>query len=443
MSAKLALVDTGYRPREHQVQIHEGLQRFNIAICHRRFGKSHLGANILVHLALTSQKKLPRLFYIAPNYAQAKRVIWDILKSYTSMIPGVEYNEAELRIDFPHNGARIQLLSAENPAALKGIYADFVVLDEYGDMTPVVWREAVRPTLSDRCGGALFIGTVKGVNHFWKLYLEAKKGTDPEWAAWMFKASETKIIPESELDSARRTMSYAEYMQEYECDPLAGLVGAYFAHEMSQVYLDKRIGQYPYDPSTVVDTYWDLGINDATSVWFVQSRMDQHRFIDYYEVSGLSIPKIIVELKRKPYVFGRFYLPHDVMQTELGSGQARVQSFRSNGIREITVVPRVREKMDSINAARVALAKCWFDEEKCARGVEALSNYKKKWDEKRETFADTPLHDWASNGADAFQQFAIAHRRDSTEGSSNQFSKNHRGEPVAITEYDPLERSYA
>lgn len=437
-----AAISTGYFPREHQIKIHENLRRFNIAICHRRFGKSHLGANILIHLALTSKLKLPRFFYIAPNYAQAKRVIWDILKSYTQMVPGIEYNEAELRIDFPHNHARIQLLSAENPAALKGIYADFVVLDEYGDQAPVVWREAVRPTLSDRNGGALFIGTVKGVNHFWELYEQARDGNDPEWSAFMFKASETKIIPESELASARKTMSEEEYAQEYECDPLAGLVGAYFAREMGRAHLEKRISTYPHDRSLMVDTYWDLGFNDAMSVWFVQSQLDQHRFIDYYEVSGLSIPEVLVEVKRKPYDYNRFYLPHDANVKDLSSGRTRVQDFQKHGCKNITVVPRVSNKMDSINAARVALGKCWFDAEKCKVGIKALSNYKKKWDEKRQTFAETPLHDWASNGSDAFQQFAMGHRRDTTDSSTTQH-QNSRGELVAETDYNPFNRSSA
>lgn len=433
-------ISTGYFPRQHQVQIHEGLKRFNIAICHRRFGKSHLGANILVHLSLTSKLKRPRFFYIAPNYAQAKRVIWDILKSYTSMIPGIEYNEAELRIDFPHNEARIQLLSAENPAALKGIYADFVVLDEYGDQAPSVWSEAVRPTLSDRGGGALFIGTVKGTNHFWELYEQARDGNDPEWAAFMFKASETKIIPQSELDSARKTMSEEEYSQEYECDPLAGLVGAYFAREMARAHSEKRVGVVPHDPMLPVDTYWDLGLNDATAIWFAQTHRNSHRMIDYHEVSGLSIPDVVAEIRKRRYDYASFVLPHDANVRDLSSGRTRVQQFYSLGCRNVRVIPRVGSKMESINAARVLIASCHFDAEKCKLGIKALSNYKKKWDDKRQTFAESPLHDWASNGSDAFQQFAMGFRGD-TGASTNDQHKNRRGETVAESSWNPFERS--
>lgn len=434
-----APISTGYFPRAHQVQMHERLKRFNIAICHRRFGKSHLGANILIHMALSSKLKMPRFFYIAPNYSQAKRVIWDILKSYTHMVPGVEFNEAELRIDFPHNQSRIQLLSAENPASLKGIYADFVVLDEYGDQSPMVWIEAVRPTLSDRKGGALFIGTVKGTNHFWELYEQARDGGDPEWAHFMFKASETKIIPEDELASARKTMSEETYAQEYECDPLAGLVGAYFAKEMARAHSENRIGVVPHDPIIPVDTYWDLGMNDSTAIWFMQSVRGQHRAIDYFEVSGLSIPEIISEINKKRYTYDSFVLPHDAQVRDLSSGRTRVQQFYSLGCRNVRVIPRVGAKMESINAARVMLSSCWFDAEKCKQGIKALSNYKKKWDDKRQAFAEHPLHDFASNGSDAFQQFAMGTRGDSGRSTTKQF-ENRRGEMVADTDFSPYER---
>ena len=441
MSAELRTktISTGYTPREHQHGLHLALKRFNVIVCHRRFGKTILGINHAIHRLLTCDKPMPRVFYIAPSYGQAKRICWDYLKQFTSMIDGVEYNEAELRADFPHNKGRIQLLSAENPAALKGVYADFVVLDEYGDMSPIVWSEAVRPTLADRGGSALFIGTVKGQNHFWELYEQVRDGDDPEWFAALYKASETKIIPQSELDSMRKTMSEEAYASELECDPLGGLIGAYFAKEIMRATAEKRIGIYPHDPMTGVDTYWDLGLNDAMSVWFVQSQRDQHKFIDYYEVSGLSIPEVWAEIHKNKYLFNRIVLPHDAAVRDLSTGRSRVQNFQELGARNITMVPRIGKKMESINAARVAFSKCWFDAEKCKQGIKALSNYKKKWDDKRQTFSETPDHNWASNAADAFQQFAMSSRPDTKESDTSQF-QNRRGEMVADTDYNPFSR---
>lgn len=439
MSAALKTLSTGYTPRPHQHELHLALKRFNVIVCHRRFGKSIFGINLAIHRLLSCKLPMPRVFYIAPSYGQAKRIIWDYAKQFTSMIPGVEYNEAELRIDIPAIQGRLQLLSAENPAALKGVYADFVVLDEYGDMSPVVWSEAVRPTLADRKGHALFIGTVKGQNHFWELHEQVRDTPDAEWFTKLYKASETKIIPQDELDSMRKTMSEEAYASELECDPLGGLIGAYFAKEIMRASQEKRIGQYPHDPMTGVDTYWDLGLNDAMSVWFVQSQLDQHKFIDYYEVSGLSIPEVIAEIHKKRYLFNRYVLPHDAAVRDLSTGRSRVQMFQSLGCRNITVVPRIGKKMESINAARVAFSKCFFDSEKCKYGIKALSNYKKKWDDKRQTFSETPDHDWASNAADAFQQFAMSSRPDTKESSTKQY-ENRRGEMVADMDFNPFSR---
>lgn len=440
MSAAEEVINTGYVPRQHQIELHQRLKRFNIVICHRRFGKTHLAVNHIINFLLTCPLKNPRVFYLAPNYAQAKRIAWDVFKQYTAMLPGVEYNEAELRIDIPSINGRIQLLSAENPNSIRGIYADFIVLDEYGDMSPVVWTEAVRPALSDRRGGALFIGTVKGQNHFWDFYEKMRDSGDPEWFTALFKASETKIIPEDELRSARETMSEEAYLAEFECDPVGGLVGAYFAKELARAQNEGRIRDVAHDPMIPVDTYWDLGLNDATSVWFVQSVRGQHQIIDYYETSGMSIPEVVAELRKKRYNYGTFVLPHDAQARDLSTGKTRVQMFYSLGCRNVRVIPRVGSKMESINAARVMLNKCYFDQSRCKFGIKALSNYKKKWDDKRQTFAETPLHDWASNGADAFQQFAMGARENTRESSLDEL-KNHRGEMVAETDFNLYGRS--
>lgn len=434
-------ISTGYTPRPHQLELHLALKRFNVIVCHRRFGKSLFAINLAIHRALACKLPMPRVFYLAPNYGQAKRIIWDYAKQFTSMIPGVEYNEAELRIDIPHNKARIQLLSAENPAALKGVYADFIVLDEYGDMSPVVWSEAVRPTLADRKGSALFIGTVKGQNHFWELHESIRDGSDAEWYTKLFKASETKIVPEDELESMRKTMSEEAYASEMECDPLGGLIGAYFGKEMSKARLENRIRNVPHDPMLPVDTYWDLGINDAMAVWFMQTYRNENRAIDYLEASGLGIPEVIAEINnKKKYKIDSFVLPHDAQVRDMSSGKTRVQMFYSLGCRNVRVVPRVGAKMESINAARVILGSCYFDEDKCRTGVKALTNYRKQWDEKRETFSGTPLHDKYSNGADAFQCFAMGTRGDRRDSTMDQ-NKNCRGELEADTYYNPFQRS--
>lgn len=208
-------IDTGYRPRRHQEEIHLNLKRFSVLVCHRRFGKTVLAINALVDAASRCQIERPRYGYVAPAYKQAKGVAWDYLKHYTREFPGRQSNEGELYVELP-NSARIRLFGADNPDSLRGLYFDGVVLDEVAQMRPEVWGEIIRPSLSDRGGWALFIGTPKGINLFSELYFSACK--DPSWYSGMYRASETGIVPDDELAQARKDMSEAQYLQEFECD---------------------------------------------------------------------------------------------------------------------------------------------------------------------------------------------------------------------------------
>lgn len=429
-------VSTGFIPRRLQLELRSKLRRFNVVVCHRRFGKTVFAVNHQIDKQCRSPLPNPRTAYIAPTFGQAKRVSWDYYKQYALRIPGTVPHEQDLRIDFPHSGGRQMLLSAENPVSIKGIYLDDVVLDEYAEMDPAVWTEAVRPTLNDRTGCALFIGTPKGRNNFHKLYDYAVNSGDPEWFGCIYRASETGLIDQKELDSARRTMSEEEYAQEYECSFDAGLVGAYLAKELAKAETEGRVGKFPYDPMVAVDTYWDLGLNDMTAVWFIQSYRGSHRVIDYYEISGLSIPEIMADIKKKPYSFGTFVFPHDVEKGDLSTGRSQRQMFHHHGARPSRVVPRCTSKRESINAARVIMALCSFDRDKCKRGLEALANYQRKWDARNNVFQESPLHNWASNGADAFQQFALGQRGDSRDSAYGNQAAYTGAMTHAVTSYD-------
>jgi hypothetical protein len=209
-----------YKPREHQLTLHEALDknRFVVGVMHRRFGKTVAAINQIVKQAIECQLEAPRYAYVAPTYTQAKRIAFDYLVKYTRPL-GAVANIAELRVDFW--GRRISLHGADNPDSLRGAYYDGVVLDEVGDMNPKVWNEVLRPALADRLGWALFIGTPKGNNHFKDLRDRAEKTED--WALVEFKASQTQIIPEKELWSSRQEMGEDKYRQEYECSFTAAI----------------------------------------------------------------------------------------------------------------------------------------------------------------------------------------------------------------------------
>lgn len=409
------VISTGYKPRPLQEAIHKRLKRFNVLVLHRRFGKTHLSCNELLDKGLRLQRKNPQMAYLAPTYGQAKRTAWDIFKDLVKDIPGVVVNESELRIELPrpHMGdkVRIMLLGAENPDALRGIYLDGVVLDEYATMNPTVWTQVVRPALSDRLGWAIFISTPAGENHFYEIFEYAMRGNNghppPDWYCQVYKASETGVLPRAELDAAKALMSEAEYMQEYECSFRAALVGAYYGKEMELAEEEGRITRVPYDKTVPVDTFWDLGIDDTTVIWFGQRVGREIHWIDYIEESGQSLEYYILELQKKKYVYETHYLPHDAAARELGTGKTREEVLRKKGLGNRTrIVPR-SEVADGINAVRILIGQSWFDAEKCKKGISALKNYERKWDNKAKIFQQRPLHNWASHAADAMRTAAM------------------------------------
>ena len=212
-----------YTPRKAwKEEIHKALEshRFSVLVAHRRFGKTVGVINHLLKDALKAKKLAARYGYIAPYRNQAKSIAWDYLKHYSAVVPGVRFNEGELSVDFP-NGARIRLFGADNAEALRGLYFDGIVLDEVADMKPEVWGEIIRPALSDRKGWAVFIGTPKGQNLFFDLYNQAM--SNDEWFAGMYRADETNVLYETELNSLRSETSENQFRQEFLCDFTASI----------------------------------------------------------------------------------------------------------------------------------------------------------------------------------------------------------------------------
>lgn len=362
-------------------------------------------------IAPATLRREPRFAYIAPTYTQAKDVAWSYLKQYGLTIPGATPHESELRLDLP-NGGRARLYGADNYDRLRGLYLDGVVLDEYGDMDPRAWPEVIRPTLSDRQGWAIFIGTPKGRNHFHEIFEHARARPD-EWLHMVLRASETGILPKKELDDARHAPGMTEdmYLQEYECSFDAAIQGAYYAKELQRAEEDKRIGNVPYDTSLDVHTAWDLGIGDSTAIWFMQVVGKERRLIDFYEASGVGLDHYAKVLRDKPYVYGSHYLPHDVDVKELGTGKSRLEILQSLGLSNIVVGKKLPVD-DGIQATRAFLSQCWFDQNRCKHGLDALKQYRREPDEKksiagRPYFKPAPLHDWTSHAADALRYLAV------------------------------------
>lgn len=406
MTTKTKRVSTGYVPRPLQQEIHQNLKRFNVLVCHRRFGKTVLCLNELIDRACRTKKKDARFAFISPLYRQSKDVAWTYLKNYTRNIPGVSFNEVELRCDLP-NGSRIRLYGGE-PDHLRGLYFDCAVIDEFAGTHPSLWPEVVRPALSDRKGDAIIIGTPQGHNAFYDIYNYALEDTSGEWYASMFKASESGVIDESELHAARSMMSEDEFEQEFECSFAAAIRGAYFGREMSRASDEGRITKIPHQSELPVHAVFDLGVSDATAIWFYQIVGRFIHLIHYYENSGEGIPHYVnylQKLQSKGYNLGEMYAPHDIRVREWGTGKSRAEIARSLGL-EFQIVPNL-SLTDGIEAGRIMLRRCCFDVEGCKDGIEALHQYQKVYDDEKKIFRNTPLHNWASHGADAFRYLSL------------------------------------
>jgi hypothetical protein len=420
-----------YKPRVIQAEMHKELKRWNVLVMHRRFGKTVWLINHAIKVALTCELPRPRVAIVAPTFTQAKRIAWDYIKFYAGVIPGVTFNETELRVDFP-NGGRIMLLSAENPDALRGIYLDACFFDEFGMQNPRVWGEVVRPALSDRQGSATFLGTPAGHNHFFDMLQIAKsqveEGSD-DWYWKICKASETGIVKQEELDAAKTTMSEQQYEQEFECSFTAAIVGAYYGKLIAGLDDEGRITRVPYDPAYPVHTAWDLGVNDSTAIWFAQVfRGGAINIIDYYENGGVGLDHYADILRQKDYTYGDHLAPHDIEVRELGSGKSRLETAYTLGIR-FRVVPKMKI-VDGINAARVMIPKCYFDADKTAIGLDCLRQYRQEWDDKRKTFRDHPRHDYTSHAADAFRYLAV--------GLQSREVMHKAPQQTALNEYNPF-----
>lgn len=400
-----------YVPRSFQREVGQlcRTKRFGVLVCHRRFGKTVLGVNVNQQTALTCQKERPRVLYIGPTYTQAKATAFDYMQFFARPIPGVAVNQSELRVDYP-NGGQVRIYGADNPDSLRGLYGDRATLDEFGLHPAKTFSEVVGPLLVDRGGSALFLGTPNGKNQFYEIAQHAKEreaAGDPEWFFREYKASATGLLDAAYLAQARSLMTGDEYAQEFECSFEAAVKGAIFAKELDAARESKRICTVPIDPVLPVHTAWDLGVGDATAIWFVQVvRGGEIRVVDYYEASGEGLPHYAQVLRQKGYLYGTHYAPHDIAVMELGTGRTRMATAAQLGI-SFVLVPNIGIE-DGIHAARMLFVRCYFDEVRTKPGLEALQHYRRDYNIRLNEFKATPVHDWASHAADAFRYLAVS-----------------------------------
>lgn len=259
-------------------------------------------------------------------------------------------------------------------------------------------------------------------DYFTRIEAETRHKLRPEQRAWYAK----KLAEQEDKMFSQFPSTPAEAFR-------SSVEGSYYGKFIDKAEIEGRVCDLPFIPGIPVNTFWDLGKNDTTAIWFHQEVGPWHHFIDYYENSGEGAEhyaRILRDLQdRRGFVYGHHFLPHDAEVSDWSIGETRKRSeiLEALGVRPLLIVPRVAQINEGIEAVRQVLPRCRFDRTRCGEdppgsgrgGLPALRSYQKTWSMRGQTWMDHPLHNWASNGADAFRQFAQGYRTGSRPGGGD------------------------
>jgi len=408
-----------YIPRTYQIPLFSALDngyKRGAVIWHRRAGKDLTFMNILTKECF---KKVGTYFYILPYYKQARIIIWEGITSdgtaFIDYIPQalIAHKDNQQMVIKLINGSIVRFLGSDNIDSIVGTNPVGVIFSEYSLHRPQAWQY-LRPILIENKGWALFNFTPRGINHAYNLYTAAT--ADPSWFTEKLTIEDTKrhtgkpVVSQQDIEMERASnMPEALIQQEYYCSFTAGVVGSYYATMVDKLYSQKRITSVPHEPALPVYTAWDLGMKDATAIWFFQVWGKEIRVIRYYENEGEAMPHYVRYCKtlrdEENYNYEEHFAPHDIEVRELSTGRTRREITAELGF-HFTVVPKL-SIVDGIEATRSVLPMCCFDERKCKLGIDALMNYQKRYNEKQQSYSETPLKNWACHGADAFRYMSV------------------------------------
>ena len=414
-------------PRPDQEPVWDYLQNGGkraVQVAHRRWGKDDIA---LHYTATAQQQRVGNYWHMLPRYEQARKVIWNAINPRTGLRRIDEAFPEPLRkktldhqmmIEF-ESGSIWQLVGSDNYDSIVGAPPVGITFSEWAIANPMAWPY-LEPILVENNGWALFIYTSRGNNHGKTMYNHAVAADG--WFSSRMAATETPVFTEQQLSETRDglvavfgyELGMALYEQEYLCSWEGAVFGAYYAKQIRDARADGRITSVPHQAGHEVETFWDLGVDDSMSIWFMQASGKAYHFIDYYESQGYGLEHYAKVLKGKPYVYGSHGMPHDAEIREMTNAEiakSRKEVAEDLGIKPIEIVQRARN-MDTIiqvhiPAVRNMIEQSWFDERKCEKGIACLENYRANYDEEKKVLTNKPLHDWSCHGADAFRTFAM------------------------------------
>ena len=387
-------------------------------VWHRRAGKDSASLNFT---AKQSFSRVGNYWHLFPKQTQARRAIWSGIDGEGRKILDQVFPEEvrartstqEMQIEMV-NGSTWQLCGSDNYDALVGSNPVGVIFSEWSLCDPNAWNY-IRPMLAENNGWAIFIYTPRGKNHGYTLFNMAKKAEG--WFTENLSVTDTQredgtpvialdVIEKERQEGVEEAILQQEYYGSFE----ALIPGAYFADQIAIAKEQKRICKLPIEHSLPVHTSWDLGISDNMCIWLLQSFGKELRLIDYYENSGKGMEHYIQWLNnyatKHSVMFGTHLAPHDIEVRELTTGRSRKETARDMGL-TFRTVQRPAKKAEGIQATRRIFPRLWIDEDRCEHGLNCLGSYHREWDAKHNCFRDSPVHDWASHGADALQTLAL------------------------------------
>lgn len=413
-------IPNNWKPRDYQRPAWDYLEtggKHAELVAHRRFGKDDICLN---WAACAAMDRVASYWHMLPEYSQARKAIWNAVDAHTGKrridqaFPHEireSTNEQEMFIRFK-NGSTWQVVGSDSYNSLVGAGVAGIVYSEWALANPAA-SAYFSPMLQENDGWEVYITTPRGKNHAYNSFMSAQK--NPRKFAQLLTARDTGVFTDEQLEDQLQSyidkygydVGRALFEQEYLCSFEAAILGAIFGREVAEVKESGRIGDFPADSEFPVNVGFDLGKADDTSMWFYQSRFDGVALVDFESYSGLEVEDYVNIIRDKGYDIGKLWLPHDARARRLGSKHTIEEQFRNAGFK-VDVIP-VQSKRDSIQAARRMFKYCYFDN-KCEHGLEALSQYRREWDDDKKCFRENPVHDWTSHPSDAFMTVAMAWR---------------------------------
>ena len=360
-------------------------------------------------------------YFIYPSYTQGKKILWQGMdkegRRYIDYLPEgavVDRNETDMQL-WLRNGSLIQIVGSEKIDSLVGTNPRGLVYSEYSLQAPKAW-DLLEPILLENGGWAAFIYTPRGRNHGYRLYQSAL--SNPSWFCELLTIRDTKkeggvpVISEEQINELRRSgKDETIIQQEYYCSFDGAVQGSYY--DLTSVYSEGRVGQFPWNPTKPVGTAWDIGTGDTTVVIFYQQNGPWFDIIDVEEASSKGVDYWAKVVNAKPYVYERLHNgPHDLEQRHWSALGKTVTSIASQFGLHFRSIPKTQIE-DGIAAVRRLLPRLRFNKVNCTDKLfyghsflDAIAEYHKEYDAEAECFIEHPMHNWASNPADALRIMA-------------------------------------